>query len=101
MAGVIEIYSKFEVPPCGQTFLKAERVSQSETHRRSVSVYGQNFFSRKEGSVWCNKFEDDRKALNDKPEEHRQGTWLLDENCVIDQGILREDGIAKFRERRC
>jgi hypothetical protein len=59
MAGVTENVSKFEG---SQIF--ASRVSQSEVHRRLVSVYGQNVFSRKEVSLWCYKFQDNRMALN-------------------------------------
>jgi transposase len=92
MAGVIENYSKFEVYAVAR-FLQAEGVSQSEIHRRLVSVYGQNVFSRKEVSVWCNKFKDGRMALNDDPQKHRgrPRTSYTDENCVIVEDLIRED----------
>jgi hypothetical protein len=47
MAGVIENYSKFEVRAVVR-FWQVEGVSQSEIHRRLMSVYGQKFFSLKE-----------------------------------------------------
>jgi hypothetical protein len=50
MAGVIENYFKFEVGAVVR-FLQAEEVSQSEIHRRLVSVCCNNVFSRKEMSV--------------------------------------------------
>jgi hypothetical protein len=53
------------------------RRSQSEIHRRLVSVYGQNVFSRKEVFVWCNKFKDVRTALNDDPQKHRGRSRIL------------------------
>jgi hypothetical protein len=56
MSTVIENYSKFEVRTVVR-FLQAEGVSQSKIHRRLMSVYGQNVFSRKEVSVWCNKIK--------------------------------------------
>jgi hypothetical protein len=46
MAGVIENYSKFEVRTVVR-FLQAGGVSQSEIHRRLVSVYGQNVFGQR------------------------------------------------------
>jgi hypothetical protein len=51
MTSVIENYSKFEAHAVVQ-FLQAQGVSQSEIHRRLVSV-----FSRKEEFAWCNKFK--------------------------------------------
>jgi hypothetical protein len=54
---VIENYSKSEVCVVVR-FLHAEGVSQSEIHRRLVSVYSEEVFSRKVLSVWCNKFKD-------------------------------------------
>jgi hypothetical protein len=55
-----------------------------------VSVYGQNVFSRKEVSVWRNKFKDGRTALNDEPGQHRgrQKTSLTDEDFVIMEGFF-------------
>jgi hypothetical protein len=53
MASVIENYSKFEVFMVVR-FLQAQGASQSEIHRRLVSVYGENVFNRKEE---CNKFK--------------------------------------------
>jgi hypothetical protein len=50
MADVTENYSKFEVRAVVR-FLQAERMSQSEIHRRLVSVYGQNVLSWKEECV--------------------------------------------------
>jgi hypothetical protein len=44
MAGVIENYSKFEVLAVDRS-LQVEGMSQSEIHRRSVTVYGENAFS--------------------------------------------------------
>jgi hypothetical protein len=71
MAGVIGNYSKFEV-----RHLQAGGVSQSEIHRRLVSVYDQNVFSRKEVTVWCNKFKYGRTALNDDPEKHSKTNYF-------------------------
>jgi hypothetical protein len=83
MAGVSNYYSKFEVS--GVVRILQEGVSQSEIHRRLLSVYGQKVFSRKEVSVWYNKFKDGRAALNDDPQEHRgrPRTSHTDENGVI------------------
>jgi hypothetical protein len=99
MASVIENYSKFEVRGVVR-FLQAEGVSQSEIHRRLVSVYGQNVFSQNEVSVWCNKFKDSRLALNDNPRnpEADQGPLHTDENCVIVEGLIREDQRVNVRE---
>jgi hypothetical protein len=65
-----------------------------------VSVYGQNVFIREEVSVWYNKFKDGRTGLNDNPEEHggRTKSSRSDENCVIVEGLIREDRRAKVRE---
>jgi hypothetical protein len=46
VAGVIENYSKFEIRTMVR-LSQAERMSQSEIHRRLVSVYGQKVFSRR------------------------------------------------------
>jgi hypothetical protein len=92
MAGVIENYSNFEVHAVIR-FLQAERVIQGDIHRRLVSVYVQKVFSRKEASVWCNKFKDGRRALNDGPKN-------TDENCVIGEGMVREDGRIEARETK-
>lgn len=64
MSRVIENYSKFEVRMVAR-FLQAEGVGQNEIHCRLVSVCGKKVWSRKEVSVWCNKVEDGRMALND------------------------------------
>jgi hypothetical protein len=72
MAGVSENYSTFEVRAAVR-FLQGERVSQGEIHRRLVSVYGVNVFSRKGASLWCKKFRDGRTALNDDPEKREAG----------------------------
>jgi hypothetical protein len=77
MAGMMENYLKFEVHAVVR-FLQAEGVSQTKIHRRLVSVYGQNVFSQKEVSVWCNKFEDGRTALIDDPLKHRGRLRNLD-----------------------
>jgi hypothetical protein len=76
MASVIENYSKFEACMVVR-FLQAEGVSQSEIHRRLVNGYGWKVFSRKEVSVWCNKFRDGRTALNDDTEKHKSQTQDL------------------------
>jgi hypothetical protein len=92
MAFVIENYSKFEVRAMVR-FLKAEGVSQRKIHRKLVSVYGQNVFRRKEVSVWCNKFKDGQTTLYDYPQKHRGRPRTLHtvENCVIVEGLIRED----------
>jgi hypothetical protein len=92
MAGVTENFSKFQVRAVAR-FLQAERVSQSEIQRRIVSVYGQKVFSRKEVSVWCNKFKDGRTALSDDPQKHRGRPRIshTDENFVIVEGLIRDD----------
>jgi hypothetical protein len=71
MASVIENYLKFEVHAVVR-FLQAEGVSQGKIHHRLVSVYGQNIFSQKKMSVWCNKFKNGRTTLNDDPQKQRQ-----------------------------
>jgi hypothetical protein len=50
--------------------------------------------------VWCNKFKDGRKALNDDPQKHRgrPRTSHTDKNRVIVEGLLREDQRVKIRE---
>jgi hypothetical protein len=57
MAGMIENYSKFVICTVVR-LLQVEGVSQSKIHLRLMSVCGQNVFSQKEVSVWCNKFKD-------------------------------------------
>jgi hypothetical protein len=57
MAGVIKNYSKFEVHAVVR-LLQAEGASQSEIHRRLVSVVQPERFQLKKVSVWCNKFKD-------------------------------------------
>jgi hypothetical protein len=91
MASVIENYSKFEVYVVN-IFLQAEGVSQNEIHRNLVNGYGQKLSNQNEVSVWCNKFKDDRTALNDDPEKPkcRPRTLHTDENCVIVEGLIRE-----------
>jgi hypothetical protein len=91
MACVTENYSNFEVRLVVR-FLRAEGVIQSETHCRLVSVYGQNVPSRKEVPLWCNKFKGVQTAQND-PEKHRgkPRTWHTEENCVVVEGLMRED----------
>jgi hypothetical protein len=89
MIGVTENYSKFEVRAVVR-FLQSEGLSQSEIHRRTVSVYGQNIFKRKEVSVWCKIFTDGRKEPNEGPKEDR-GRKLY-------QGLRREEGRVKVRE---
>jgi hypothetical protein len=49
MADATENYSKFDVRAIVR-FWQAEEVSQSEIHRRSLSVYGQKAVSRQEVS---------------------------------------------------
>lgn len=99
MAGVTGNYSKFEVCTVVR-FLQAEGVSQSKIHCRLVSVYGQKVFSRKEVSVWCNKFKDGLTALIDDPQQHRGRPRILhtDGNCVSVKGLRREDQSVKVRE---
>jgi hypothetical protein len=53
------------------TFLQVEGVSQRKIHHRLVSVHGQNIFSLKVMSLWCNKFKDGRRTLNEVPEKRR------------------------------
>jgi hypothetical protein len=91
MVGVIDNYCKFEARVVAR-FLQAEGVSRSGNHRRSVSVYAQNVFSRKEVSVWCTRFKDGRMTLNDDPEKHRGRlrTLRTGENCVTVEGLIRE-----------
>jgi hypothetical protein len=98
MASVIKNYSKFEV--CMVVRFLPAGVSQSEIHRRLVSIYGQNVLSRKEESVWCNKFIDCRMALNDDPRKHRGRPRIshTEENCVIVEGLIRKDRRVKVRE---
>jgi hypothetical protein len=69
MADVMENYTKFVVRSAIR-ILQAEAVSQSQILHRLMCVYGQNVFSQKEVSVWCNKFKDGRTALNDDPWKH-------------------------------
>jgi histone-lysine N-methyltransferase SETMAR len=98
---VIENYSKSEVRAVVR-LLQAEGVSESKIHRRLVSVYGQNLFNRKEPSVWCNKFKDGRTTLGSTVIIHRNRgrprTSHTDENCVIVEGLIREDQRVKVRE---
>jgi hypothetical protein len=84
MADVIENYYKFEVRAVVR-FLQAEGVSQRKLHREIESVYGDKVFSRKEVSVWCNKFKDGRTALNDDPEKNsgRPRTSHTDANFIF------------------
>jgi outer membrane protein assembly factor BamA len=51
-------------------------------------------------SVWCNKFKDGRKALNDDPQKNtgRPRTSHTDENSVIVESLIKEDQRAKIRE---
>jgi hypothetical protein len=53
---------------------------------------GREFFTRKEVTVWCNKFKDGRTALNDDPEKHRSrpGTSHIDENLVYVDGLIKK-----------
>jgi hypothetical protein len=98
MADVIENDSKFEVHAVVR-FYQAEGVSQSEIHRRLVSVYDQNVFSGKEVFVWCNKFKHGRTAFSN-PKKHigRPRTLHIDENCVIFVGLIKEDRRITGRE---
>jgi hypothetical protein len=99
MGSVIDNYSKFEVCTVFR-YLQVERVSESKFHQRLVSVYGQNVFSQKEVSVWCNKFKDGHTALNDDPgkEEGRQSHSHTDKNCGTVKSLIREDQGVKFCE---
>jgi hypothetical protein len=99
MAGRIENYSKFEVCMVVR-FLQAEGVSQSEIHRRLVSVYGQKVFRQKEVSVVQQIYKAGRMSLNDDPQIHRgrPRTSHTDENCVIGKGLIREDRRIRVRE---
>jgi hypothetical protein len=102
MAGVMENYSKFEV--CAVIwFLQAEGVSQSEIHCRSVRVYGQNVFSRKEVSVWCNIFKDGQTARKYDAEKHRGRPAIphTGENCVVVEGLMKEDRRIKTCRTHC
>jgi hypothetical protein len=96
MAGETENYSKSEVRAV-VTGLQSEGVSRSEIHSRSVSIHGQKVFSRKEMSVWCNKFKDGRTAINDYPEKHRgrYRTSRTDENCVTVAGKIQKSKVVK------
>jgi hypothetical protein len=96
MASVIENYSKFEVCVVN-IFLQAEGVSQNEIHHSLVNVYGQKVCNRKEVSMWCNKFDDDRSTLNDDPDKPkcRPRTLHTDENCVIVEGLIRVDHVYR------
>jgi hypothetical protein len=100
MAGVTENYSKIEVGAVIR-FLQAEGVSQSEIRRRSLSVYGQKVFSQEEMSVWFNKFNDCRTALNDDPGKHRSRPKAshTDGNCVIFKSLVKEDRRSNFVKR--
>jgi hypothetical protein len=77
MDGAIEYYSKSEVCTVVR-FLQAEGMSQSEINRRLVTVYGQKVFSQKELSI-----------------EADPRTSHTDENCVIVEGLIREDRRVK------
>jgi hypothetical protein len=83
-ADITENYFKFEFCMAVR-FLQAKQVSRTKIHRGFVSVYGQNVFSQKKVSVWCNKLKDGRTALNDDPvkQRGRPKTLYIDENCVI------------------
>jgi hypothetical protein len=65
-----------------------------------VSVYGQKVFSRKEVSVWRNKFKNGRMTLNDDLQKYRgrPGTSHTDENYVIVEGLKREARRVEDRE---
>jgi hypothetical protein len=99
MAGVTENYSKYEVREMIR-FLQVEGASHSEIHRRLVSDYGQKSFSRKEVSVWCNKFRGGRTTLNDDSEKHRGilMTSHTDENSVFVEGWIKKDRRVKVPE---
>jgi hypothetical protein len=90
MASVTENDSKFEVHTVVR-FSQAEGVNQSDIHRRLVSACGQNVFSQREVSVWCNKFKDGRMALNDDPQKHRGRPRMTLMKIVTVEGLIRED----------
>jgi hypothetical protein len=58
------------------------------------------FLGQKEMSVWFNTFINCRTALKNDPEKHRGRTQTLhtDENCLIVDGSIREDGRVKVGE---
>jgi hypothetical protein len=87
MAGVIENCSKSEVIAVVR-FLQAEGMGASEIQRRSVSVYGQNVSSREKVSVWCKQFKYGRKTQKHR---RKQRSSHIVENCVIVEGLIRED----------
>jgi hypothetical protein len=96
--GVIEIYTKFQVRPVVR-FLQAEGVIQNMIHQRCVNAYGQNIFRQEEVSVWRNKFKYGQTALNINTKKHsgRPRTLHTDENCVIVEGLIREDQRVNVR----
>jgi hypothetical protein len=65
-----------------------------------VIEYGQNVFSRNEVSAWCSKFKDYRTVLNDDTQKDRSRprTSHTDENCVIVEGLIKEDRRVKVHE---
>jgi hypothetical protein len=50
--------------------------------------------------VWCSKFKDGQTSLNDDPQKHkgRPRTSHTDENCVIVDGLIRENRRVKVHE---
>jgi hypothetical protein len=68
-------------------------VSQSEIHRRSLSVYGQKAVSRQEVSGCRNWFKGDKAELNDDPQRHRDRTRTshTERNCFIVESLIKED----------
>ncbi|GBL90705.1 hypothetical protein AVEN_223356-1 [Araneus ventricosus] len=82
MACLIVEYTKFEIHAVIR-FLQAERVNQSEVHRRLQGVYGLNVLRRKKVNVWCQQFKDGRTDLNDDEEKKRgrPRTSHTDDNC--------------------
>jgi hypothetical protein len=99
MASVTEKYSMFDVRKVVR-LSQVEEMSESGILRRLLCACGPNVFSRKEVSVWCDRFQDGRTALNDDPEGDRGGprTSHTVEIYVIVEGLTRGNRRVKFHE---
>jgi hypothetical protein len=71
-------------PFCGQVFASRRRVSERDSWQVIERLRPKDF-CRKEVSVWCNKFNDDRNALNDEPDSN-QGNRTPMKILVINEG---------------